>query len=118
MKRSKVIVLIVILIIGVWFVESVAMPFYYFLFANVNVVKHSTGASVCANVTKEELENYPALENAINGKGCSGTLCVVTQDEWSKIHNFTDNIRRNDPNGKCFRFETYDGVYNIETIRP
>lgn len=116
MKKSKVLVIIVILIIGVWFVESVAMPFYYFLFANVNVLKYPTG--VCANVTTEELEKYPALEKVINGEGCSGTLCVVTPDEWGKIHNFTDNLRRNDPHGGCIKFETYDGFYNIETIRP
>lgn len=116
MKYPKVIAIIVILIIGIWFVDSVALPFYYFLFANVNVLKYPNGA--CANVTAEELEIYPALEKVIKGEGCSGTLCVVTQDEWSEIHNFTDNLRRNDPDGDCMKFEKYDGVYDIQTVRP
>lgn len=106
-----------ILIIIIFITKSIVMPFYLMFNANINVIKYDYCANVI-NVTTYELKQYPAIERVINGKGCSGTLCIITQDEWNKTKNFIDNKRVNNPQGECFKFEKHDGFYSLNFNRP
>ena len=119
MKMSKKIVCIGILIIIVLIVKSIVIPFYIAFFANINVVKYDYCTNVI-NVTSEELKKYPAIERVINGEGCSesGSLCIITHDEWIKTKNFIENKRVNNPQGECFEFENHDGFYSLNFNRP
>ncbi len=107
---------IVALIIIILFLKLV-IPFYYVLFANINIVEIGNCQNVI-NITTDELEKIPASGKVVNGKACRNGLCVVSQEDWNQIKNFINNKRINNPNGECFKFEKYDGFYSISYNRP
>jgi hypothetical protein len=119
MKMSKNVVSIGILIIILLAVKLIVIPLYIVFSANINVVKYENCTNVI-NVTSEELKKYPAIEKVIKGEGCSesGAVCIITNDEWIKTKNYIGNKRANNTKGECFRFENYDGFYNLNFNRP
>ncbi len=142
MKISKMLIGVAIFII-VFFVMSVAVQIYNnFSYGNVQIGKYNDSdyvfdpvynetnysidsyrgnSSTCVNITTEKLKNHPAFEKLLKAEACPGplnengiTTCEISQEEWEDISKFTYSIA----NGRCLRFEGYEGVYTFFFNRP
>ncbi len=155
MKISgKLIIIVAILIIGIWFIGSFINYYTYYMGPNVflvqkydtNRVKNITAEKSNAlnttnlpeeevrkligypenvtTITTDELNGYPALENALKGEDCitSGSyssLCKTTQKNMEKIEKFIDS-KRNSTFSTCFKIDEKFGedCYTFAFKRP
>ncbi len=69
------------------------------------------GYEYVVNITTGELNQYPMLQKAINGDGCTKSnendwYCRVPPEEWNKIKDFINSKEIQDRTGRgtCFKF--------------
>ncbi|MCZ7399017.1 MAG: hypothetical protein O8C62_04945 [Candidatus Methanoperedens sp.] len=150
----KLIIIVAILIIGIWFIGSVINYYTYYMGSDVflvqkfdahrvmNITTEKSNALNMTNLTEEEvreligypenvtkittdeLKEYPALENALNGEDCikSGSyssLCKITPENSKKIEKFIDS-KRNSTFSTCFKIDEMYGedCYTFAFKRP
>lgn len=85
------------------------------------------GYEYVVNITTEELNQYPVLQKAINGEGCTKSNennwhCGVPPEEWNKIKDFINSKEIHDRTGRgtCFKFGEKFGerCYTFGFITP
>lgn len=64
----------------------------------ISIRKHDTPPGEYTEITEEELKEYPVLEKAISGEGCSKSnenswRCKINSGELSRIMDFTNKKR-------------------------
>lgn len=151
---KKLVITVAILIIGIWFIGSVINYYTYYMGPDVflvqkydanrvmNITAEKSNALNMTNlpeeevrmligypenvttITTDELNEYPALENALNGVDCikSGSyssLCKITPENSTKIEKFIDG-KRNSTFSTCFKIDEKFGeaCYTFAFKRP
>lgn len=154
MKISRKLMIVAILIIGIWFIGTVINYYTYYMSSDVflvqkfdarrvmNITAEKSNALNMTNLTEEEvievigypenvtkittdeLNEYPALENALNGEDCIkrgsySSLCKITPKNFKKIEKFIDS-KRNSTFSTCFKIDEKYGedCYTFAFNRP
>lgn len=154
MKISRKLMIVAILIIGIWFIGTVINYYTYYMSSDVflvqkfdtrrvmNITAEKSNALNMTNLTEQEvievigypenvtkittdeLNEYPALENALNGEGCIkrgsySSLCKITPENLKKIEKFIDS-KRNSTVSTCFKIDEKYGedCYTFAFNRP